>query len=324
MNRSPVRWGCLAAVALACGGPVPPGPGGDLTFAVLGDAPSHWFEDRRFDRLIEALNRDSLDWVVHVGDMFAWACSDAKMRDRVERFSTIVHPVVYTPGDNEWTDCWEAARGGYAPLERLEALRGIMYARPGSSLGGRTLRVEHQASDEAWPEFVENQRWVAKRILFVTVHVVGSFNGSRRHEGRTAADDEDLARRTSAAVTWIREAFERAKRDTALAVFLAMHGDPELGERSDEDAYEVYDPIVRAIEEGASSFSGKVVLMHGDSHPYRVDRPVRDRRTGEVLENLTRLIVMGSPAVGWVRVVVDTAGPSVSFTPNQIPGWKLW
>ena len=73
-----------------------------------------------------------------------------------------------------------------------------------------------------------------------------------------------------------------------------------------------------------AAFDGPVLLAHGDSHDYIVDSPLIDRESGRILENLTRLQVMGSPAVGWVRVVVDTAGPTFSFTPHQIPGWKLW
>ena len=74
----------LIASLGACGGDEGGGPRGDLTFAVMGDAPYYWWEEQRYDHLIEALNRDSLDWVIHVGDLFWRPCSAEKMRERLE------------------------------------------------------------------------------------------------------------------------------------------------------------------------------------------------------------------------------------------------
>ena len=85
-----------------------------------------------------------------------------------------------------------------------------------------------------------------------------------------------------------------------------------------------FEPFLRTLEEEVATFDGPVVLAHGDSHEFTVDSPLIDRRTGEALDNFTRMQVMGSPEVGWVRVVVDTAGATFSFAPHRIPTWKLW
>ena len=45
-------------------------------------------------------------------------------------FSTLT-PLVYTPGDNEWTDCHRANNGAYDPLERLGVVRDGVLPRPG-------------------------------------------------------------------------------------------------------------------------------------------------------------------------------------------------
>lgn len=72
-------------------------------------------------------------------------------------------------------------------------------------------------------------------------------------------------------------------------------------------------------------FAGPVHLIHGDSHTQRVDRPLRDRDTGEPLANFTRLEAYGSPDIGWVRVVVDSAaGRIAAYEPRLMPGWWLW
>ena len=38
---------------------------------------------------------------------------------QIAGFPAVADPVVYTPGDNEWTDCHRASAGGYLPTERL-------------------------------------------------------------------------------------------------------------------------------------------------------------------------------------------------------------
>src|SRR5690606_35598316 len=48
--------------------------------------------------------------------------------------------LVYTPGDNEWTDCHRSRAGGFDPLERLAALRSLFFAR-GEALGGKPRGV---------------------------------------------------------------------------------------------------------------------------------------------------------------------------------------
>ena len=168
----------------------------------MGDAPYNWFEERRFEHLIYALNADSLDWVIHVGDIYWKRCSDGNMRQQLGLLQRIRHPVVYTPGDNEWTDCWGRREGGFEPTDRLRSLREILYPRPGLSLGGEPMRVVYQASDTAWAEFVEHQRWTRGGIVFATVHLVGSRNGMDDFPGRSEADDAEVRRRTKAAAAW--------------------------------------------------------------------------------------------------------------------------
>lgn len=312
------------AVGVACrGSPEPETARGDLTFAVMGDAPYYWHEERRYEHLVEALNRESLDWVVQVGDAFWAPCSDVTMRERLEALQRIRHPLVYTPGDNDWADCWGRREGGYDPIERLDALRRTFFAVPGRSLGGAPMKVLSQAADSAWPEFVEHQRWTRGGIVFATVHLVGSANGTIDFPGRSEAHDREVARRTAAATAWLHDTFEEARAGDARAVFLLQHADMVLDDLS--DAYRrAFEPFLRALEEEASSFDGPVVMAHGDSHEFMVDAPVFVLRDGRPLANFTRLRVMGSPQVGWVIVAVDTTGPTFSFTPRSVPWWKLW
>lgn len=322
------QWWRIALVGLAsaaCGPEPPPSdPPGSFAFAVLGDAPYSGFDEQRFDHLVDELEADDLAWVIHVGDILDAPCSDETLRDRLETFESLDHPVVYTPGDNEWTDCWGRKQGGHRPLERLSRLRELFFAEPERSLGERRLELSTQASDPGWREFVENRRWTRAGIVFATVHLVGGGNAFYPFPGRGVDSDEEARRRTEAAAAWLDETFEHARGVGARAVFLATHADLVF-EASPENSYrQLFEPFRARLVERIRSFDGLVILAHGDSHEYTVDRPLVDPATGDTLDNFTRLQVMGSPEIGWVRIVVDTAGPSFAFAPRRISWWKLW
>src|SRR5688572_19755302 len=191
-----------------------PDPRGGFSFAVMGDAPYYWWEELRFRLVLEDLDAHDLTSVISIGDIFWRPCSDEMYRRTREEFNGLRHPVVYTPGDNEWFDCWEPASGGFMPQERLVRLREIFFNPPTQSLGGRRIALASQ------PEFVENVRWTDNAVVFATVHLIGSANGMRRFPTRTAVDDAAARRRTEAAAAWMRETFSAAKASNASAVVI--------------------------------------------------------------------------------------------------------
>jgi hypothetical protein len=144
-------------VALLCG--CAHAPAGGLAFGVLGDTPYTPGEVQRLDALIDDINRDRLDFVLHVGDIGVNACSDAVLEARKQQFARIRHPFVLLPGDNEWLDCRE-------PLVRLAAWRRYFCDVP--------IAVERQQG-----EYCEHMRWVMGGFLFVALNVQGSNNNAR-------------------------------------------------------------------------------------------------------------------------------------------------
>ena len=71
------------------------------------------------------------------------------------QFDRFTDPLVYTPGDNEWTDCHRANNGGYHPLERLAFDREVFFDHPGTTLGAPTAVT---VPDAAYPENVTLRR----------------------------------------------------------------------------------------------------------------------------------------------------------------------
>lgn len=221
-------------------------------------------------------------------------------------------PLVLTPGDNEWTDCHRAAAGGYAPLERLAYLRQVLFSNPDATLGGRPMRVQSQADDPAYAEFPENVRWSRQHVVFATLHVVGSQNGLADFPGRSAADDAEVERRTTATLAWLDDTFRQAMDDDAAGVFLMMQANPGL-ERGDAD-HTGFEHILAAIEEHTRAFDRPVILAHGDSHYFRVDKPAIGSTA--FLPNFTRVETFGSQRVHWVKVTVAPQSPEVfAFQP---------
>lgn len=313
-----------AAILLSCGAREPaPLPPDCFAFGVFGDGPYRAWETGRFHHVIEEVNRADLAWLLHVGDIFWYPCSDQHYMSELETMNTIRHPVVYTPGDNEWADCHGEITGSYQPLERLARLRSLFFAHPRRSLGAHPMALESQSENPAFAEFVENARWIRGGFVFATVHMVGSSNASEPFPGRTPADDAEVARRTEAALAWMDEAFALAKAQELSGVVLAMHGSPTPDRIP--HVRKGYGEFIDRLEDHVKAFSGEVLLIHGDSHQQRVDHPLRDRVTGETLDNFTRLETFGSPDIGWVRVVVDSAaGHIVSYEPRLMSKWRLW
>jgi len=114
--------------------PPTPNPRGSFSFAVMGDAPYFWWEALRFRLVLEDLDAHDLTSVISIGDIVWRPCSDEMYRRTREQFNGLRHPVVYTPGDTEWFDCWEPASGGFLPQERLVRLREIFFNPPTQSL----------------------------------------------------------------------------------------------------------------------------------------------------------------------------------------------
>ncbi|MEZ5801352.1 MAG: hypothetical protein R3D29_13940 [Nitratireductor sp.] len=58
------------------------------------------------------------------------------------------------------------------------------------------------------------------------------------------------------------------------------------------------------------NYDGQVVIVHGDTHFFKVDKPRRTRST--LPPNFTRVQTFGSPNIHWVKVDVDPTSRDVS------------
>jgi hypothetical protein len=236
-------------------------PAEGLVFGVLGDTPYNESEIARLDGVINDMNSERLDFVVHVGDIGSSkvACTDAWLAARKQQFSRIKHKLVVIPGDNEWTDCKDQ-------LARLTAWRKLFCPAP--------LAVERQKG-----EYCEHMRWESGGFLFVTLNVPGSNNNVR-------FDPSETARRMQAVHAWLDESAALA-RNRNLGLVVMMQANPFI--TLPRDGYEALRERLRRLGE---TYGGRVMLVHGDTHTYHDDEP---------MPGLRRLETWGSPIVSWIR-----------------------
>ena len=276
--------------------------------------------------LVADMNREKLAFTVHDGDIKAGGerCDNPIYTQFEGYLNALEAPAAYSPGDNEWTDCDRPSNGAYMSRERLEYIRANLFDTS-SSFGRRRMRLDVQAAP-----YVENRRWQLGRVTYATLHVVGSDNN---RSGDVAPDPVEWAARDAATNRWLREAFAQARRDRSAAVLLVAQANPGF-DLSDPTRAPLRDPrtlapedsftnLLRALREETIAFRKPVVLVHGDSHYFRIDKPLQDPQ-GRRLENFTRVETQGDNAqnadndVHWTKVLVDPRSDEVFSFQQQV------
>jgi hypothetical protein len=293
-----------------------------FTFIGWGDVPYKIPDDyAKVDRLIAAMNAVKPAFSIHVGDIKAGntPCSDEIFKRSLDQIQTVEHPVVYSIGDNEWTDCHRKDNGSFDPRERLTKLRQMFFAKPGQSLGKAPMPVESQAQkDPKFAKFVENQRFMRNGVVFIVPHVVGSNNGFEPIDPKAA---EEFFERDAANVAWIKDGFAVAQSSGASAVVVALQAnlyDTRRSAGTSVPASSGFFATIREIAAGARAFGKPVLVLHGDQHRLEMEA-FRDTQLRAV-PNTLRLQIWGDGLVHAMRIIVDPDMPGVfSFAPLIVP-----
>lgn len=285
-----------------------------FSFAALGDTPYFPHEVLALQRLLASLGDAGVAFAVHVGDLKSGSspCTDELLAERRAMLDAARVPLVFVPGDNDWTDCHREAAGGFDPLERLAHLREHFFGGE-ASLGRRPLGLARQSAGPRFAVYRENARWTKGGVVFVTLNVPGSNNNL----GRTRAGDAEHAARMAANREWLALAARQTAAPGTRGLVVFAHADPRFGAPARQaDGYAGFRDQLREV---VAQLGKPVLLVHGDGHRYRVDQPLRDPKTGAVLRNFTRVEVFGSPTVNWVRIEVDPAAERLFAISPGIP-----
>jgi hypothetical protein len=292
------------------------------------------------------MNAQRLAFTVHDGDLKAGSnspCDDALYDRSLRYLNSLEAPAMFTPGDNDWTDCDRANNGGFPSLERLDHERALLFSTP-YSLGQRQLSQEVQATPlclgvKGPVRCVENRRWSYRGVTYVTLNVQGSCNNLCD----TAPDPLEYAARNAADIAWMQDAFKAAKADGSAALMVIAQADPGW-DASDATRAPLRNPRTLAETDGAPdgfaqflialrdevvAFRKPVAYVHGDSHYFRIDRPFQDAQ-GRTLENFTRVETFGDNQANgnndaqWIKVTVDARTREVfSYQAQIVPANRV-
>lgn len=295
--------------------------------------------------MIVDMNSQKLAFTAHNGDLKQGSnspCDDALYIRSLGYFNSLEAPAIFTPGDNDWTDCDRANNGGYSSLERLSHERVVFFSTP-YTLGQRPFLQDVQSTPlclgekpdhTRFPEpCVENRRWTYGRVTYATINIQGSCNNLCD----TNPDPDEYAARNAAAIAWMLETFAVADARRSVAVMLISQANPGF-DASDptraplRDARTLaqtdgnpdgFQSFLVALRDQVIAFRKPVAYVHGDSHYYRTDRPFLDS-LGRRLENFTRVETFGNNAandnndVAWLKVLVDPRSREVFAYQAQI------
>jgi hypothetical protein len=274
-----------------------------FSIIAFGDMPYHPPQDiERFKRLTREVNKFNPLFSVHVGDIKNGAsdCSDAYFYQIKALFMEFEKPLIYTPGDNEWTDCNRPLAGNYNPEERLQKLRTIFYDGQ-HSLGKKTLKTFNQNKVRGFEKYVENQYWEHGGVSFGTIHVVGTNNNLIAN----TSTREYLAR-DSANLNWLDYIFDEAERKHQIGIVLFTQAAMNFKSTTPTG----YSNIIKKLQERVTRFQKPVLLVYGDAHRFLVEKPLTDTN-GKLVVNFTSLMVFGEADMHAVRIDINTKQPNL-------------
>jgi hypothetical protein len=250
--------------------PPPPPAGGPFQIGLIGDTGYSSAQDAILLRVRKSMAARNLAFVAHDGDiqLAGSPCNDDRLNYVRNVFDGFASPLIYTPGDNEWSGCAN-------PKDRLAAIQQILFSTD-ESLGQRRIALERQR-----PAAPENARWSIGGVYFATLNVPGPTGG-----GPAAAN-----------LAWLNATFDAAQAAGAAGVMIIWQDDPYDGTSEN---------LFSALKRRTVAFGKPVVIVHGDTHVYRLDHPWRDA------PNLTELETYAmSNANRWVLATVDPSSPAV-------------
>ncbi len=307
--------------------------------------------------LIADMNKQDLAFTAHDGDLKAGnatagsvtptTCADALYIQALTFFNSLKAPAVFTPGDNDWTDCDRPSNGGFNSLERLDHERKLFFSTP-FTLGQHKLKQEVQTAaicpggaqgSASLVPCVENRRWTVDHVTYATLDIQGSCNNLCD----TAPDPVEEAGRTAADITWMQQTFAEASDRGSAAVMFISQADPGF-DATDATRGPVRDPktlaetdgqpdgfqsFLLALRDQVVAFGKPVAYVHGDSHYFRVDKPFLNAQ-GQRLENFTRVETFGDNQANgtndcnWLKVLVDPNSREVfAYQPQIVPANRV-
>jgi hypothetical protein len=309
-----------------------------FTIALFGDMPYNALGKQQYPNLLASINAADVAFSVFDGDLKAGGdgpCTDDNLyTPALQNFSTLRQPLIFLPGDNDWTDCWgrygagTSAPGSDDPIERLQHERDLFTSTP-YSLGQHRLRLTRESSEGgAYAQYTENVRWQFGAVVFIGLNIQGSndnypyagVDGETRSQAQIDAQRAEETARKAANLHWLEEGFAYAKQVHAAGVMVIFQADLNFNNENhlaDTRSYDAYPAYIDALRTQSSAFPGQVALVHGDSHYFKLDKPLNGPNGG-IVANFTRVETFGARNTHWVSATIDPSNPNLFVFEQRI------
>jgi len=318
-------------------GPASPGQGrgaNTYTIGLFGDMPYNDLGRSQYPNLLADVNSAGVSFSVFDGDLKAGGdgtCADSLYTTALDNFNKLERPLVWLPGDNDWTDCWGRygpGTGGFDPIERLNHEREL-FTSTDQSLGQKTLTLTRESSEGGdYALYSENVRWTYGPVVFVGLNVQGSndnypyagVDGETRTQDQIDEQRAEERARKAANIHWLDESFDYAKQIGAKGVMVVWQADPNFNNEqhlANPQSWDAYPDYVDALRKDTIAFGGQVALVHGDSHYFKLDKPLNGP-DGGVLANFTRVETFGARNTHWVSATIDPSDPNLFVFESRI------
>ena len=194
---------------------------------------------------------------------------------------------------------------------------------------------------------VENRRWTFHKLTFATLNVQGTCNnlcgsGSATDPAPSdpSGDPSEWQARNAADIQWLKDTFAEAEAQNSAGVMIIWQADPgfdtsgyqgapkrnptTLAETDVPPSQDGFQQLLLTLRSQTIAYAKPVVLVHGDSHYFRIDKPLLDSK-GLRIENFTRVETFGDNQaqgtndVHWVKALVDPQSKDVfAFQPQTV------
>jgi hypothetical protein len=252
----------------------------------------------------------------------AWAWTEETL-SRSSKTSAFFFSTAYTLGQTQFLQEVQAT-----PL-----CKGFGSANGNSGAGSDVTKPQTATYTDV--PCVENRRWIVGTVVYATINIQGSCNNLCDDY----PDPVEYAARNAAGIQWMKDTFATAVAQNCVAVMFITQADPGFddtdGTRAptrnantlvEDDAQKLTDgfhDFLVELRTQVIAFGKPVAYVHGDSHYFRVDKPLLDTK-GKRVTNFTRVETFGDhqPNLGdvnWLKVNVDPSSREVfSYEPQII------
>jgi hypothetical protein len=306
------------------------------TVGLWGDMPYNALGKQQYPNLLLDVNDAHVEFSFFDGDLKAGGdgpCTDDNVyKPSLDYFSQLERPLIWVPGDNDWTDCWGRygagtfVPGADDPEERLQHERDLFASTP-YSLGQKKIRLTRQSSEGGqYAMYSENVRFKYGPVVYLGLNVQGSndnypyagVDGETRSDAEIERQRNEERARKAADLHWLDEGFAYAKQTHALGVMIVFQADLNFNNEQklpDTRSYDASFDYITALTNASLAFPGQVALIHGDSHYFKIDKPLNTSKGG-IVGNFTRVETFGSRNTHWVLATIDADNPNL-FTFEQ-------